>query len=289
MLIYGKDATIFKACFLQFFQRRGIRNVQEIWTQPFFPFVNALSELKINSQKIKNTYFPVIVDTLLFVQDKSAYQSADKNVRKILDNFKFVIFHPSRIMINAHPKLRNAGQWKQNDLLFQAFKHFLLTSGAKDAVLVMPDRIFSNDIAIAKYMIRELDLDKNVLWIKADSELGYTKNELIKFYSIADVVADDFGIGWFGSVVLEGFSIGKPVLSYVDEEAMNKLYPWHPFLSSNTKEGISEFISKLYFDPEFKKKQGELGRKWIEEFHAEDKASKIYVNHFLNMLGQNKK
>jgi glycosyltransferase involved in cell wall biosynthesis len=282
--LYRKESNIFKAIIGKYLQRRGIRRFSEIWTQPFSPFVNALKSLKVSNDKIKNIYFPVMVNTKLFRFDQTAAGSDDKNIRRICDNFKFVIFHPSRLMIDPHPELKKAGQWKQNDLLFYAFADFIHKSGTRDAVLVMPDRTVSHDIMRAKEIINELKIVDNVVWIKANHPEGFTRKELVKFYSIADAVADDFGVGWFGSVVLEGFAVGKPVISYVDEEVMKKLYAWHPFLSSNTREGLAEIILRLYQDSSFKNSQGVLGRKWIEEFHSPESASKIYVNQFLKTL-----
>jgi glycosyltransferase involved in cell wall biosynthesis len=268
---------------IQWFQRYGIKNVTEIWTQPFSPFANALQRLGVKKEQIKDRYFPVMVNTNLFTADPDAHRSDDKNLRAIVDNYKFVIFHPSRLMINAHPWLRDAGQWKQNDLLILAFADFLKKSNVKDAVLVMPERTVSPDVIAVKKIIEKLNISKNILWIKSEHPEGFTRKELVKFYSIADAVADDFGIGWFGSVVLEGFAIGKPVISYVDEAVMKILYPWHPFLSSDTRDGICEIITKLYYDKNFKLAQGELGKKWIDEFHAQHSASKIYVKQFMSL------
>lgn len=284
MRLYEKESNALKAFVGKYLQRQGIHHVTEIWTQPFSPFVNALRRLKVGEEKIKNMYFPVIVNSTLFQFDADAATSTDKNVRRICDNFRFVIFHPSRLMMDSHAELKDAGQWKQNDLLFQAFADFVHKTGARDAALVMPDRTVSHDVVLAKQFTHDLNIADNVVWLKAENPEGFTRKELVKFYSIADAVADDFGVGWFGSVVLEGFSVGKPVISYVDEGVMSKLYPWHPFLSSNSREGLTEIITRLYRDNEFKIKQGNLGRKWIEEFHSPESASKRYVDQFLKTV-----
>lgn len=286
MHLYRRESTMIKGVVGKYLQRRGIYYVSEVWTQPFSPFVNALNRLKVNKEKIKNIYFPVMVNSTLFQLDPTAAGSSEKNVRAICDNFNFVIFHPSRLMMDADPELKDAGQWKQNDLLFYAFADFVHKLGAKDAVLVMPDRTVSHDVSRAKQLIQELNITSNVVWLKADNPEGFTRKELVKFYSIADAVADDFGVGWFGSVVLEGFSVGKPVISYVDEDVMRKLYPWHPFLSSNSRQGLTEIISRLYQDKNYRATQGALGRKWIEEFHSPESAAKIYVSQFMRTIQQ---
>lgn len=281
MLIY--PTSVVKAIIGQILQRIGIKFVNEIWTQPFSPFKSALNRLNVSDKKIIDKYFPLIIDSTLFSYDANSFKSGDSNIRMILDNFKFVVFHPSRIMINSHEDLREAGQWKQNDLLFKAFADLVIKHGARDAVLVMPDREVSPDIIIAKRIIHELGIERNVIWIKGDNDYGFARNDLIKFYSIADVVADDFGIGWFGAVVLEGFAVGKPVLSYVDEEVMSILYPWHPVLSSNTREGNFQLLKKLYDNPHLKRKLGLEGRKWIEQFHSTESASRLYIEQFENI------
>lgn len=280
-LVY--PGSVIKAIIGQVLQRVGIKFVSEIWTQPFSPFKNALKCLNVNEKKIIDKYFPLIIDSDLFSLDKSAPQSSDKNIRMILDSFKFVVFHPSRLMINAHKELRDAGQWKQNDLLFKSFSDLVNIHGAKDAVLVMPERDVSPDVLTARKMIQELGIEKNVIWIKGDQRDGFARNELIKFYSIADVVADDFGIGWFGAVVLEGLSVGKPVLSYVDEKVMSTLYPWHPLLSNNTRQGNFNLLKQLYDNPDQRVELGIKGRKWIEQFHSKKSAAKLYLNQFARL------
>lgn len=280
-LIYSSPSI--KAIVGQVLQRTGIKSIDEIWTQPFSPFKNALQRLGVDESRIMDKYFPLIIDSSLFSFDAHAHQSTESNIRAILDNYKFVVFHPSRLMINPHAELKEAGQWKQNDLLFKSFADLVIKHGHTDAVLVMPDREVSPDVITAKRLIQELRIERNVVWIKGDKKDGFTRNELVKFYSIADVVADDFGIGWFGAVVLEGLSVGKPVLSYVDDAVMNLLYPWHPLLSDNTREGNVKLLKKLYMDRDFRNEQGKRGREWIEQFHSKENASRLYLNQFDNL------
>ncbi|EAY29761.1 glycosyltransferase [Microscilla marina] len=284
--LYKSIPKKLKAVFLGQFQKRGIKKVNNIWTQPFFPFKNALQKLSVQEEQVKHIYFPLIIDTDVFKEDKTAHSLPDHNIKKIADHFNFVLFHPSRLMINPNPNLKETGQWKQNDLLLKAFAHFIKKNNIKDASIAMPDRTASPDVDTAKQLIQDLGIEQNVVWLKANNPEGFTRNELIKFYSIADVVSDDFGIGWFGSIVLEAFAIGKPVVSYVDEQVMKELYDWHPILSSNTVEGVSNYLEKLYFDKEYAHKQGLKGKEWINAFHSKKSATHIYVNQFVKMFSQ---
>ena len=37
-------------------------------------------------------------------------------------------------------------------------------------------------------------------------------DHMVALYQAADVVADEFGVGWFGYVTLEGLACGRPAL-----------------------------------------------------------------------------
>lgn len=266
-----------------FWQRRGIHKATEIWTQPFSPFVNALERLNVKQEQVSPVYFPVMMNTEKLRFDERARDSDDENIRQIVDNYDFVVFHPSRILIDDHPSLKAVGEWKRNELLIEGFANFLKQSQSKKSVLVIPDRIYSPDIPLAKKIIESLGIEKNVLWIKAARPTGFTRDELIRLYSIADVVADDFGIGWFGSVVLEAFSIGCPVISYVNEQVMKFLYPWHPILSAKSSDDIASYLVDLYKSPEYRNNMGNKGRQWVEDFHSTASASKIYVQRIAEL------
>jgi glycosyltransferase involved in cell wall biosynthesis len=267
-----------------YWQRGGIRRVQEIWTQPFTPFTDALEKLGIPLNRISPVYFPLIIDTQKFKYDEEARFMKHEHIQEIVSTYDFVIFHPSRMMIQDHPSLKASGQWKRNDLLFRGFAHFLEKSGSKRSALLLPDRTQSNDLALAKKLIVEMGLESHVFLAKPPRSEGFTRDELIHFYSISDVVTDNFSsIGWFGNVVLEGLAMSRPVISYIDEEVMGKLYPWHPILSANTEEGIADHLMALYDDPKYKWEVGCKGREWIEEFHSGKKTSALYVKQIMGL------
>jgi glycosyltransferase involved in cell wall biosynthesis len=266
-----------------FWQRHGIRRVSEIWAPPFPPFQAAIKKLRVNPIRISTAYLPLAIDGDKFKLDENVRTNQDGNIQRIVSSCDFMVFHPSRLMLQDYPQLKASGQWKRNDLLFRGFAKFIERSGTQRSFLVMPDRTQSNDLAIGKRVIHEMGLDRHVLWIKPPSPEGFTRDELILFYSLADVVASDFGIGWFGSVVLEALAISRPVINSIDESVMKQLYPWHPILSANTAEEICDHLMRLYTDPEYKREVGRKGRQWMEEFHSGMKVSTIYVKKLMEL------
>ncbi len=49
-----------------------------------------------------------------------------------------------------------------------------------------------------------------------------------KFYSQSDIVADQFIIGSMGGIALEALYAGKPLLTFINEELHEKVYPEIP-------------------------------------------------------------
>ena len=261
---------------LGFWQRRGIRRATEIWSQPFSPLSGALERLGVRQGRIAAEYFPIAVDTDRLRPGRAV---ADARVRKLREGHDLIVFHPSRLMIAAGPALRRAGQWKQNDLLIRAFASFVRKGVARSPVLLLLDRADSIDVRLARGLAQDLGIDEHMIWLRPPSPTGFTREEMLAFYGIADVVADDFGVGWFGAVTLEALALGIPVVSYIDDKPMKALYPWHPVLSAGTEAEICDWLLKLYLDPAWRRQIAQLGRAWIEEFHSEGKVAERYVRN----------
>ena len=285
-VLYEGKRNNLKPHLYEVMQRRGIMRADKILTQPFYPFVNALKKLNVPQSRIAQAYLPIIFDAQKFQCREDARDRIAEDVRRELDRFSFRIFHPSRIVLNTHPYLLETGQCKNNDVLVRAFAEFIGKHGVKDAGLYLIDRSYGLDKGIAqlKRLISELRVEQYVVWLTPENRKGFTRDELVDIYSCCDLIADDYGAGWFGSICVEGSSCSKPVLSYIDEKAMSTIYEWHPFLSSASSEGNSEHIARCYFDREFSRSQGELGRKWVLEYHSQETAGQRYVKEFQRLV-----
>ncbi len=262
-----------------FWQRRGIRAIDEVWSQPFSPFTQAAGRLGIGSDRIAAKYFPIMLDTDLYRPIPLARESENPDVLRMLKGRDFVVFHPSRMMVNNAPAFVDAGNWKGNDRLIRGFAKFLHDNRSAQPALVLIERAFSPDIGLIKALVRDLGIRDNVVWLKASAGGEFSRTDIIPFYAASDVVADEFGIGWFGSVVVEAAAMGKPTLCYVDQDVMGQLYPWHPILSPRTPEEIAESLSDLYHDVGKRLRIGEQSREWAVRFHSLENAAAQYVRH----------
>jgi glycosyltransferase involved in cell wall biosynthesis len=266
--------------YISFMQRKGIRHFDKIITQPFYPFRSALEKIKVDNEKVSKSYYPVLIDTSSIKFAPNAWENIDAGNRTTLKAFNFIFFHPSRLFIEKKKNYVEMGVWKGNDNLFKGFGIFLKKYKIDDACIAMPERIHSPDINLAKQIITGLGIEKNIVWLKPSTEEGFTRRELINYYSLSDLVADEFGTGWFGAIVLEGMACGKPTFCYVDETVMKQLYPWHPIISVKDPEQIAERIAEFYFDRDKRLQHGELSRKWVDQFHSLKNGKQMYIENF---------
>ncbi len=88
----------------------------------------------------------------------------------------------------------------------------------------------------------------------------------------ADVVADQFVLGWYGLVALEGMSMAKPVLSFLRPDLL-ELYTLFSFAGEcpivNTAPfDIKEKLRELAADPERAAELGRRGRQYVRDHHS---------------------
>ena len=248
------------------------------------PFQDALQDLQVPQRKLLSI-FRLTIDQEVFkpVEDSVDY------CKKMwgFEEDDFLVFIPSRIMISDSYIHQRTGQWKASDeamLGFRLFLDGLPEEEARKTFLVIPDRTRSDELEKAKSMVGKLKLDRNVRYISGASRDGLTRYELIRMYSRAAVVMDDFGAGWYGSVVVEALSCTCPVISYVPEDILNLFCNWHPILIAQKKDQIAGMIRKIYDDPSLTRQIKEKSRQWIKETHSSQSVRTHVENELRKVL-----
>ncbi len=94
-------------------------------------------------------------------------------------------------------------------------------------------------------------------------------------YESADVIADQFIIGAFGSFALEGLALGKPVLTYLDEEHLRDPAFNLPIINT-TIENMDRVIAVLLTVPELRHRIGKAGRAAAERYHSYDAIGEVW-------------
>jgi glycosyltransferase involved in cell wall biosynthesis len=276
-LYYHSLREKFGSLFMSFWQKKGIRRCNEVWVSQFKPYQMALERLKIPEKQI-GEYIPVVYD----LSKNSNKKIVLPEVKQLKIKYDFIIFYPTRIMLSENEKMRKTGNWKGNDVFMRAYKLFVDKNPKLRSILLLIDRPASKDVNIMRALITKLELNNKVTWLKPKNGFGFSRSELLGFYSIADVVPNEFAAGWFGSIVLEALSCGVNVVSFLDEEAMSKMYPWHPILSEKEPDKISLLLEKLCFDTAFKEENAKKGPLWVSKYHSGHRIREQLKKQLLN-------
>jgi glycosyltransferase involved in cell wall biosynthesis len=266
-------------------QRRAVRRADQLLLQPFAPMVDAADRLGIAADRRSPGYFPLPVDTERF--------SPDGPVDGVAADATFVVFHPSRLVLDDSPRMRRTGQWKGNDVLIRGFADLVRARVTARPRLVLIDQPVSRDREQVRRLVAELRIEDEVVWIVPPRGEHLTQPEMAALYRRADIVCGEFGIGWFGYVVLEGAASGRAVLSHVDQAVMSQMYPWHPIIDASTPGEVCRRLTELARSPGLAREAGERGRAWIEAFHAPAAVATTYRDELarivsgLHLPGQN--
>lgn len=256
-------------------QRRAARRADELWIQPFAPMVDAVQRLGIADERVSHRYFPLVVDTDLFTPDHHIAEPTDPAV-VAMEQSEFCVLHPSRLVIASTEPLRRTGQWKANDVLLHGYAEFVRRRVVERPLLVIPD-VVGGDIDIARRIVADEGIDHAVHWAVPPAPAGFPRHRLVDLYAVADVVADDFGAGWFGYVALEGAAMAKPVVTHVDPTAMADLYPdGNPFCEAADATAVADRLEELATDPARRLAAGEAGRSWILRHHTPEALRQRY-------------
>lgn len=105
------------------------------------------------------------------------------------------------------------------------------------------------------------------------------RREALAIYADADIIADQFMIGAFGVFALEGLSLGKPVLTYIDPaERADRIFAL-PIVNA-TPENLVAVLAALIRVPELRVRLGKAGRESVVRYHSLDAMAEIWAQLF---------
>lgn len=101
------------------------------------------------------------------------------------------------------------------------------------------------------------------------------RSQAFDLYTEADVFAEQFVMGTFGSLGLEGLALGKPVLTFCCYEELLDPHFNLPVVNTH-RENIVDVLSVLLAIPLLRERLGRLGRKAVENFHSFDAIGEVW-------------
>lgn len=113
--------------------------------------------------------------------------------------------------------------------------------------------------------------------VRGDFELilveGKTQQEAFEIYKEADIIIDQISGGTYGVFAIEGMALGKPVITYIDQEMMQSFPETMPIVSCKFDD-FRETIENLISNPQKRHDLGVAGRKYAERYHDNKKIAK---------------
>ena len=222
--------------------------------------VSNLSILRVAKRiGVKRTEFlPLIVDT-------EKYVSSDSKLRQILKeqhDAGFVVLSP----------VRHSWAWKGNDRLIRAFGRLLAVKS--DSLLVLSE--WGEDLTASKELVRKLGIQDRVVFTPF-----LAKNELIKYYNAADVVADIFceGVDFYGLTAAEAMSCSKPVVGHIAEDSYRLIISESPpILNAVSEDQIYDRLEWMANDEASRASTGRRSREWVLKYHDGEKVAERLEN-----------
>jgi glycosyltransferase involved in cell wall biosynthesis len=101
---------------------------------------------------------------------------------------------------------------------------------------------------------------------------GIPNRQLRELMQEADIVADQFVMGWYALFAIEAMALGKPVLCYLRPDLL-ELYTLFSFagecpLVDAPPLEIKEPLRRLVENPDLREEIGQRGRRYVEDHHS---------------------
>jgi glycosyltransferase involved in cell wall biosynthesis len=105
---------------------------------------------------------------------------------------------------------------------------------------------------------------------------GLRHDEAFERYREADIVVDQLNAGWYGLFAIECMALGKPVVTYLHEEALRRteqeLGVRVPIVSA-TKDDLRARLEPLVADAAERRRLGAASRAYVEQVHDSERVA----------------
>jgi glycosyltransferase involved in cell wall biosynthesis len=109
---------------------------------------------------------------------------------------------------------------------------------------------------------------------------GVHHDEARKHYERADIIVDQVFQGWHGVLAIEAMALGKPVLTFLHDEAVRRTEAAFglkvPVVNAN-KDTLVEALRPLVESPAERRRVGAEGRAYVEQVHNADRLVDRYL------------
>ena len=237
-------------------------------------------EKKYNKYYFLINYSPDTIDYNRLKKIKIRWQSLFVN--------KAIVCRNQYLYIEKYFKTRNIIEniWINNSLEMKKYTPYQYTTKKVPTLVHAPSNRAvkgTNFVRKAIKDLKEQGYDFNYLEVHQ-----VPNDEAQRIYrEEADIIIDQFIIGAVGSLTLEGMYAGKPVVTYLYEEAQQRFCPDIPIINT-TVDDLTEKLAWIIDNPEKRIRLGKLGRKFVERHCDREKIVSDLVKEYELLLTPNK-
>src|SRR5207245_5238597 len=105
---------------------------------------------------------------------------------------------------------------------------------------------------------------------------GLDHREAFERYRRADVIVDQLNAGWYGVFAIEAMALGKPVVTFLHEEAVRRTeeaFGVRVPIVRATKDTLVDALRPLVDSPEERRRLGAESRAYVERVHDADRVA----------------
>jgi glycosyltransferase involved in cell wall biosynthesis len=126
--------------------------------------------------------------------------------------------------------------------------------------------------------------------LPADLEIveGLDHREAFERYRAADIVVDQLNAGWYGVFAIEAMALGKPVVTFLHEEAVRRTeaaFGVEVPVVSATAETLGERLRPLVADAAERRRVGAASRAYVERVHDADAVADRLLDVYARLDG----
>lgn len=113
---------------------------------------------------------------------------------------------------------------------------------------------------------------------------GRSNAEALSAISDADILVDQLRIGWYGVLAVEGFALGRAVISYIRPDLIHTLGAEPLPLANADPETIANVLRQHITQREVREQVARAGQKWFGQTHSAEAVIPLLMSHYRDIM-----
>ncbi len=243
----------------------------EVYEKPY-NYIRTKSKARINSPPF--LYFEQ------YTEDYPKLSSLNESLKFLRKQYEFIVFQ----QISQDWSMRGTYKIdKGNNHLINGFADYLKQDSqySKDSVLILME--YGGDVEKSKQLIKDLDIEKNVIWFKK-----MNRKDLMVVIYYSDICVGELGYReWYSySSIMEFMAMKKPLIHHRgDDFYKTKGMDLYPMVDASNAEHVRDTFTDYRTSKQKYVEMGALANSWI--LNDAKKKINVFLELISNKIGMN--